>query len=194
MRMRFLNVLGVLLLTSAQSSFADGFFDPHIRAGVSIGQMTLTDSGVDGHDMAWNVIVGFEVNRFIAIEGGYLTRNKPNEDWEVLVALPDVYDYYSYEVPNKGWTASAIGTWPINETVSVYGRGGLLGWDASERLFVNGALVAQNASDDGVDPFYGVGVGINVDNGLVRLEYSRSKILDFDATYISLAAVWRFGF
>lgn len=189
MRMRYLNVLGLLLLITAQSSLAQGFFDPHVRAGIGGGQLQFEEDGFDAHSTAWSIFAGFELNRYIAAEAGYFKGNSPQDDY--LDEVAGIYEFL--DVPNYGWHATAIGSWPIGESAVVYARAGAALWKAEGRYYINGVLI-DSFEDDGVDPIYGLGVGLNIDNGLLRLEYTRTQILDLDASYVSLSAVWRFGF
>lgn len=165
MRMPMISSVGLLLLIAAQNSLAEGAIDPHIRAGIGVGQLRIDDSGFDEHSTGWNLFVGFELNRYIAVEAGRIEGN-------------DIGG-----IENFSWHGSAVGSLPVGDSVAVYARAGLLNWHATIGTF----------KDDDIDPFYGLGIGLNIDNGLLRLEYNRSKILDLDASYVSLSAVWRFG-
>lgn len=179
--------LGTLVvLTATQPSYAGdrGFInDPAIRGGVSVGQMALKDSGFDSHATGWDLFVGYEFNKYLAVEVGRLDGGAPSED---------LGGGASIKVDNYAWHASALGSLPVaGDAASFFARLGMLNWHATAKGSVSGITVAS-ASDSGNDVYYGGGVAINVDSGQLRLEYDRSKIDDLDASYVSLGIVWRF--
>ena len=114
---------------------------------------------------------------------------------------------------NDGWVISGLGAYPLNEIVSVYGRAGIYRWKTQTRVtrvddFVDAAAYTAtpsvivvtsttytnwaSASITGNDPYLGLGVGLNIDSGQIRLEYVMTKVDDTDLRFISLAAIWRF--
>jgi hypothetical protein len=194
MRIRYpkLLCLGFLLL-GAQAN-AGGFFDdPRIRAGVAGGQLTVSDStGYDGIATGWNFYTGFEFNRYVAVEIGFLNGGTAIDDY-YYDSSPTTITYESDEVESTSVHASVLGSWPINDSVSVFGRLGLQSWESTMRVELDG-VTAWTQDDSGQDPFYGLGVALNVDSGQLRLEYDMTKINDFNVAYISLGVVWRFGF
>jgi Outer membrane protein beta-barrel domain len=200
MRIRYpkLFCLGFLLLGAqfgAQANAAGFFDDPRIRAGVAGGQLTVDDStGYDGIATGWNFYTGFEFNRYLAVELGFLNGGTAIDDYYDDTLVPGSILYVSEEVESTSIHASVIGSWPINDDVSVYGRLGIQSWESTLRAEINGATVFGPQDDSGADPFYGLGVALNVDSGQLRLEYDMTKINDFNVGYVSLGVVWRFGF
>jgi hypothetical protein len=153
------------------------------------------------HGTAWNLFVGFELNRYLAFEAGRLDGGTPTRTTNVLVQTTptELFNVYDDRIKNYGWHGAAIGSWPITDEVSIYARGGLLNWHSTLELKLNGADY-YSADASGTDPFYGLGLAINVDSGLLRLEYDRAKekiqngsvLSNLDVTFWSLGFVWKF--
>jgi hypothetical protein len=181
MRIRYPILACLGLLAAAQANAAGFFENMAIRGGLGVGYLNLNGNGFDGHAAGWNLFTGFEFNRYLAVEAGYLNGGTPNQD------INGIND----EIKNYSWHGSVIGSYPVRDEVSFYARGGLLNWHATER-FRSGSTVTNTFSDSGTDPMVGLGIAINVDGGLLRLEYDRSKIDEVTTTYISISGVWRF--
>ena len=178
-------IIACLFLLSAVPAMAadKGFFkDSAVRLGVAGGQFRLQYDPTDFNETsgAWNVFAGYQFNNYLAVEGGWIGGAKPT--------LED--SGFADELSIHGWHASVLGSWPLGEVMSVYARGGVLGWGATEKLKLNDVTFASG-KDDGNDPYYGVGLAAEIETALVRLEYTRSKVAKADATLISLAVVWR---
>lgn len=236
MRIRYplISILGLLITAQSQ---AEGFFDkPAILAGGSVGQFALTDEhfispsniatatyvpvgdtlfdGFDTRAAAWNVFAGFEFNRYLTVEIGRLSGgNVGQEKGEVLQddLTARVTEVETTELKTAAWHLSALGSWPINDYVSVFVRGGMAHWQSTLKwrndITIIDRTVTPNQTlvgiipnlvtplqrdNKGNDPYYGAGLSINIDSGLIRLEYDLTKIDGFDARNISLSVIWRF--
>ncbi len=227
MRIRYPIFMCLGLLAAAQANAEEGFFsDSSILGGISVGQLSLDNSafvgppgafvgppglkGFESTGTAWAPFVGFEFNRYLSVEVSRFNGGTPSQSKLVSAPsagslVPGVYTTETDNFGNSGWLGSAMGSFPINEVVSVYARGGMLSWKTKIRFERKDELVDPvtnqllsttyqyfQANDTGNDPFYGFGVAVNIDSGIVRLEYDLSKIDAADVRYISLAVVWRF--
>jgi hypothetical protein len=201
MQVRHILASGLLSLT-AVAAHADGFFDPHIRANVGVGQLTYRDYGftefgeqtVNYKATAFDVGAGFEANRYLAAEVGVRFVRDANETYFFEPAVSNIVD--NLEASNFVH-ASLIGSLPLGEFFSLYARLGLLNWDIKGNVVEydlddGGSAVLFESEDDGTDLFYGAGVGINVDTGQVRLEYQAAKLGDVKTSFVTLGVVWRF--
>jgi OOP family OmpA-OmpF porin len=107
-----------------------------------------------------------------------------------------------------GWTLAGVFTLPINEKFDAYGKVGLYSWDATANVYGtitagtltvgstnygSGTHSIASASDDGTDPFYGVGLKYNIsDKFAVRADYSRYEVYDEDIDVMGAALVVKF--
>jgi len=187
MQIRYPILMCLGLLAAAQANAAGFFENMAVRGGIGAGQLNLNGNGFDGHSAGWNIFTGFEFNRYLAVEIGRLEGGGPSQD---ILLTPTTLG--TDEIHNFSWHGSVLGSWPINDAVSVYGRAGMLSWHATEQIRSGGITVASGPPSTGNDVLLGGGLAVNVDSGLFRLEYDRTKILDVDTTYISVSFVWRF--
>lgn len=221
MRIRIATALCLGLVAAQASAAEDSFFNPAIVGGVSVGQLTLDNSayqsptglqGFSANGTAWTAFVGFELNKYFSAEVGRFNGGTPSQMTLISsTATLDVYDIS--DVKNNGWVASALAAYPITELFSVYGRAGMYRWSSSIKVtrqddfFVlsgtppaavvrvyDGStfLRTQTSTITGNDVILGLGIGLNVDSGQIRLEYSKTEVNNFDARFISLIASWRF--
>lgn len=216
-------ILGLLLAAQTQ---AEGFFEkPAILGGGGLSQLSLTDEhypspsgqkifdGFDSRTAAWNLFVGFEFNRYLAVEVGRQTAGNASQQ-KVLTSAETLTTLTigdeTFDLKTAAWHGSVIGSWPVNDYVSFFGRAGMTRWNSTlkwtrpaDRVFdktTGGEIVTfpkpptltAAGDNNGNDPYYGGGVSINIDSGLIRLEYDLTKINGFDARTIGLSVIWRF--
>jgi len=107
-----------------------------------------------------------------------------------------------------GWTLAGVFTMPISDKFDAYGKVGLYNWDASARLTgtisagtltVNGTAYTSatyeiaSVSDDGTDPFYGIGLKYNInDKFAVRADYTQYEVWDEDIDVMGAALLVKF--
>ena len=177
MRVKFI-LASCFIFFAGATAHADGFFDkPKVRFGFSGGQLDLSDSNYS--PTAWNFMAGYEFNRYLAVEVGTLIDRG--------IKYPDPTG--TLKVDTSSYHLTAVGSYPLGDIVSVYGRAGLLRWTLHQKYSTGGTTTS--ASDDGNDPYFGAGFAFNVDSGLLQFEYARTKIFDTTTTYISLGILWR---
>jgi OOP family OmpA-OmpF porin len=117
----------------------------------------------DDNDLVEGV-VGVFISPYFAIEGAYTYFGEFGGD--LVSATLD------------GWSAAAVGRLPLTDTFALYIKGGYFLWDADI------SAGPFDASVDGEEPFYGVGVDFAVaDHVNLSVEYDRYK---FDLSDSSL--------
>jgi OOP family OmpA-OmpF porin len=90
-----------------------------------------------------------------------------------------------------GFNVAALGSFPISEQFSVFGKLGLFVWDAEASDTTGG--VPFEATADGTDVSLGLGVSYNFTRNFgVRAEWELFKTDEADATLLSIGAVFRF--
>lgn len=175
--MRFLHI-AVLMLVGIGSAHAGNF-----RVGVGLGRATVEadDIALEDNTTAFEGFLGWEFNRWLAVEVGYIDGGKAKDT--IFGAV--------IEADTSAWAASVVGSLPIGDSFSVFARAGGLHWKADEEARINGTPVART-NVNGDDVFYGAGIAGLVDNALLRLEYRFADLDDTNLKLWSAAIVWRF--
>ena len=163
--------------------------------GGSIGQSDIdeeittgliTSGPVDGKDNAFKIFGGYMFNRHFGIEGAYVDLGEVSYSGDFF-GTPVT----GGRVELTGFNVSAVGSYPVNEQFSVFGKVGLFLWDAEANDTTGGAPFS--AKQDGTDLSFGVGVGYHFTRNLgVRAEWEMFKTDDADATLLSVGLLWRF--
>ncbi len=161
--------------------------DAGFYAGGAVGQTKAKDActdltdlapfvgSCDDKDTAWKIFGGYQFNRYIGAEIGYVDLGKVTANGTIL-GVP-----VSANIKAKGFEALAVGTLPINEQFAAYGKAGFFRWDVDASAVVGGVAVA--ASEKGTDLTYGIGLKYNFTKNLaVRVEYQRYKDLGDENT------------
>jgi OOP family OmpA-OmpF porin len=171
-----------------------GFFDftlaPFI--GASAGQATHdmacpAGSTCDNTDTAWKIYGGLEVNEYIAMEVGYADLG------EVKVSGTP-----SGTAEVNGMTIQVIGTYALNPSFSLIGRGGMNILNLEKNGSIAGA--SNNVGDTDVAWSLGLGGQYNLSKSVgLRVEWERYfKVGDQDTTgetdvdLISAGVVFKF--
>lgn len=177
-------ILGAAVLTlGAIGTVSAQGWEPHGRFGIGGVRLEIKadDYALEGRSHGWEIFGGFEFNRWLAIEFGYIDGGKATER----------NDIYALEVDSQALTASVVGSLPLNEYVSVFLRGGALHWKADHELRENGTAIVRWDADS-TDPFVGAGAAVVLDGALIRLEYRVADLDDSDIEALLLNVAWRF--
>lgn len=161
--------------------------DPKVRFGVGGAQNTVDFNDLDTKfkSTGWEIFAGYEFNQYFAIEAGYLDGGSDTNEYVISGTPVEV------GIEADGWIASGLASYPFAEVFSVYGRVGVLGWEAKAKGAGAGAIIT--VKDDGTDLIYGAGIAAMVDTALLRLEYRRAEFgSDVEFSSIGLHVVWRF--
>jgi OmpA-OmpF porin, OOP family len=153
------------------------------RFGIGLGRATIEadDFDLEGRATAWEIFGGYEFNPYLAVEAGYIDGGKADDEIAGVVIETDTY----------ALVASVIGSLPVGECCSLYGRAGYMHWESDQEARVAGDVIAT-LDVDGNEPFFGAGASATVDASLIRLEYRLASLDNSDLSLISLAVVWRF--
>ena len=162
------------------ASFGQSDIDEEITTG-------LIDSGsVDGKDTGWKIFGGYMFNRNFGLEVAYVNLGE--------VSYSGTFGGFPVtggKVEVSGFNVAALGSLPINEQLSVFGKLGLFMWEAEASDTTGGVPFSDKI--DGTDLAFGVGVGYNFTrNFAVRAEWEMFQTDDADATMLSVGAVFRF--
>jgi len=173
---------------------------PYVGAGLGYSKLDndtldwLGDVGAstDDSDTGYKLFVGYQFNPNFAVEAGYVDFG----DFEASGA--DGTDSARLKLGVEGFTAALVGKLPIQNGFSVFGKLGMVAWDADLDLDANigGDAYRESASEDGTDPYYGIGAEYEVERILMRAEFERYDISDsgedFEIDLISASIGYRF--
>ncbi len=130
------------------------------------------DFDLDDKDNVWKAFVGYDINRYLAVEGFYADLG--------TVSLEEEF-FPNTRLDSTAYGASMIGRLPVTDWFSPYAKLGVARWDTKVRgRFVQGRDNSELRKQDGTAPVYGLGAQFNFDPVLLRAEYER---YDFDSDY-----------
>jgi len=172
-------VLLATILVSAGSAHADNGFS----VGASIGYANIENNDpafdFDANDTGYKFFANYSFANYLGFEGGFVDFGEPGDD---VLGLPGKIDA-------QGYTLYAVGRLPLAESVELFGKAGVISWDADS--IVDGSLVG---ADNGDDLALGFGASWNANGTLgLRAEYEWFDIPDADNVWMaSLGLVLRF--
>lgn len=170
---------GLVAASLGMSSQALSQETKHFYGGIGIGQSTVSEdsSGFDGNDTAFKIYGGYSLNKHFSIEAAYLNLGEPD----------DRIFGTNIGLEATAFNAAAIGTVPLNEAFSLYGRLGVIFWD------VEASSSFATVEDSGNDLAYGIGAAFNFSPmAKLRLEWEAADVDDTDFRLLSLSASWSF--
>ncbi len=172
MMRRFIWVAMVFGLLAAMPAMA---VDSGPYMGLALGGATTERdiSGVkfDQNDVAWKFYGGFHFLQFFAVETAYRSFGSPEKN--------------GIQVETTGFDVSGLAGLPLGP-VFVYGRGGLMFWNADIKHLLDG-----KSSVDGNDFTGGIGVSLDVAKIRLRGEVEYFNIADGALMY-TVGAAWLF--
>jgi OOP family OmpA-OmpF porin len=135
----------------------------------------------DEKDTAWKVLGGYQFNRNLAVELGYANLGEVSASGAGTTVTAEA----------TAWDLVAVGSLPLMDQLSVYGKIGL--FRADVELSSNVPGVSGDDSESGLT--FGVGLRFDVMRNLgLRLEWQRYQEIDddTDVDVLSLGVIWRF--
>ncbi len=116
------------------------------NAGLASLGINVTSSRVDENDTSYGLNLGYAFNSHFALEVGYVDLGRASYRGSSNIGA------LSLDVESHGWAASAVGSLPLNEQFSLFGRIG----GVQAKVEVSGPGGAL--SDRSWSPLYGVGI------------------------------------
>ncbi|MDO8264511.1 MAG: OmpA family protein [Gallionella sp.] len=172
--------------------------NPRITAQL-LGAGLVTTSIVDNNrSTGYKLFGGYRVNKNFAIEGGYF--NLGRFSYVATTAAPNA-GTLNGNIKLQGVNLDGVGTLPITEQFSVFGRLGLNYAQARDSFAGTGAVIVNNPNPSKNQVNYKFGAGLQYDftDALaMRLEAERYRINDAvgnkgDIDLYSLGLIYRFG-
>lgn len=171
-----------LAAVAPQAAAADNGF--YLGAGITQTDFDVSVDGIDESakfdDNSFKVIAGFRPLDWLAVEANYID-----------LGGGEIEDGGGVSLDASAITVSALLLAEFG-IVDVYARAGVAKWDADFSV-----SELPDASDDGWEPTYGVGVGVHFGSIGVRAEYERFSTesfdqIDTDVDTISLSFTYTF--
>lgn len=151
---------------------------------IAMEQETVADET----DAAWNVALGYRVNKFLAAELAYVDSGEASlvESYRPLLGtsptVPEVTR--GYTVSSRGPALSVLGSWPVHEKWELFVRGGVMFVEQEvemrTRVASATAIVPAPIDRDFSDEVVTVGAGVQwafLPRWTARLEYQRTDDL-----------------
>jgi len=156
--------------------------------------VTATQTSSESSDFGFKVFGGYQFNKYLALEGGYAQFNNYTANGTVTAPTPQVSAYQTED--NNTWALAAVGTLPLTNDFSVFGKFGANSWKKTTNTFVttsSGDFTRASSIERGIDPYYGVGVSYALMDGLVlRGEYERYDLGGPKVDFISAGMAVKF--
>ena len=169
---------GLLALIALPAVAADNGF--YLGASVGQTQLEIDELGEDvnsadfsGDDMAYKVFAGIRFLTFLGVEGSYRDLGEPEDEVSELEGTVTA-DLTAYDV-------AAVGYLPLG-IADIFAKAGMTSWDAD--LTLDAGAVSQSLSDDGEDPFYGLGFQLRFKSFTARAEVEYFDIEGIDGLYM----------
>ena len=154
-------------------------------AGLGIGQSNYRDFAADSANTrseGWKVYGGYQFNKYLALEGGYVNLNDMRAINGPVVTT----------IATEAWALGAVLSYPVTDKISVMGKLGYAYMQGDTRT-KNGAALTVRTSQDDYEPNYGVGVSYKVFSNLdLRAEWERFDRSNMDIDLITAGAVIKF--
>lgn len=169
---------------------------PRITSGLLSSGFTTTSIEDHNNDTGYKIFGGYKFNRNFALEGGYFNLGKFG-----FKANTVPVGTLNGDIRLQGVNLDAVGTLPLTEKMSVFGRLGLHYTEAKDSFRGTGLVAVTNPNPSESAANYKFGFGAQYDfteSFAVRLEAERYRVNDAvgnrgDIDLISLGLIYRFG-
>ncbi|MEX0963956.1 MAG: outer membrane beta-barrel protein [Pseudohongiellaceae bacterium] len=167
-----------------------------IIARQSAAGFTNTRLEKDDEDVGFKLFGGYQMSKYLAVEGGYFDLGKFG--YKTFMSPAAVFDV---DTKLRGVNIDLVGKFPMTEKLHGFGRFGATRYQSKDNNRGWGAIAISPFGDKDYDNShkYGVGLQYDIDTNLsLRLEAERYNIDDVmlsssDVDMYSLGLVYRFG-
>ncbi len=161
--------LGLLNTAIAGDWYVEGGFGQSKVKDFGCGSPLFPTCSADDTDTSYSIHGGYRFRENMAVEFGYTYLGFAEADGTVppVVAFNAEFESWAYDV-------AAVGTWPVSEQISVFGRIGFANWKREADIFIGGGAGFASTSDSGTDPLYGFGAEFAIhDRVSLRVQWQR---------------------
>lgn len=154
-------ILGLALAGATTTAYSTDVGKGYISG--FIGNTNVEDNGFDDSDTSFRIGGGYKFNKNFALEGYYIDYGTTSDG--------------GFSADSDGLQVQGVGLLPVSKNVDIYGKLGLVMWNADL------CSVFGCRSDDGNDIVFGFGGNFALNNKVdLRAEY---EIADFDGTDVT---------
>lgn len=165
-----------------------------IMSAILSNGYTVSSIANDDRDTGYKIYGGYQLNRNFAVEGGYFDLGKFS-----FSSLPA--GTLSGNIKIRGLNLDLVGTLPLSEKFSVFGRIGANYAEATDSFSGPGAVALASTSPSNRDTNLKVGLGVQyafTESFALRAEMERYRINDAvgnkgDIDLVSIGLIYRFG-
>jgi OOP family OmpA-OmpF porin len=175
-------ITGVLVTLISTYAMAQQPTGPYLGLYGGRAEVEFDDYPISMSSSGFGAFVGWQILEPLGIELGYFDAN----------TMSTTLGEFRGELDAKALTASVIGTLPLGDRWSLFGRAGTIQWQSDQSIIQSDVLIYKERFKD-TDIWLGVGIGVMLDNARIRLEYSRADAADSDQSLLSLGIVWFLG-
>lgn len=185
MKRRVIGVIAAGILLAGTASAAERGFYVGTALGQSKYEWTIDqtfDLKFDPSQLAFKVFGGYQLNRYIGIEGGYMDLGRGRQNIEGI----------DLSVDTTAFQGSVILSYPVTPLFSPYVRGSAIAYDIDATASDGFTTLRASGSDN--DFAYGVGAMFTSGRGTsqLRLDWEQTDIDGIDVRLISFSAVYLF--
>lgn len=189
----FVKLIMATLVFSSSMAYAQGFYlaghvgqskidiDGDLNRSLQ-SSFSQFSSNVDDEDTGYKLLLGYRFNPYLSIEGGYGDYGKANVD--VNSRIPAATIKGDFET--TAWLVDVVGTWPVADRFSVYGKVGMARWEVKTNFttsILNGPVLTGGEKETGQDFKWALGAAYNFTKNLsLRLEYEQFEAGDSNKT------------
>jgi hypothetical protein len=206
-RLRIVLLMALLVLGGGRLWAGESSWYVTARFGASSAETDLgarNTKQIDDEAGAAAVEIGYEVNRYLAVEAGYQnlgshagrgvpclqTDDRCLERLATLGLCAQGFDctevLTALDADFSGLSLALVPSWPVNDRFSLQGKVGLISWDGD----VTAPVFGTTERFSGEDLLAGLGVEYSFPSGLGIL--AQHEELDLDVGATSLGIRWRF--
>ncbi|MDP1926101.1 MAG: outer membrane protein transport protein [Thiobacillus sp.] len=160
-------------------------------AGFGFGQSQYRDveaTTANTRTEGWKVYTGYQLNKYLGVEGGYANLNDMTARNESVTT----------NIDTDAWILAAVVSYPLTEKLSVMGKLGAAYMLADIKTKNPAAplpadRLTKSTGDDSYEPNYGVGVSYALfDNMSLRAEWERFDRKDYDVDLMTAGFAVKF--
>jgi OOP family OmpA-OmpF porin len=170
--------------------------DQRITSGMLTGGLSTTSISNRDRDIGYKLYGGYQFNPNFSMEGGYFDLGKFG-----FRANTSPIGTLDGNIKVRGLNLDLVGTLPITEKFSMFGRGGLIYAQSRDSFSGTGSVGVSNPNPSKSDAGYKFGLGLQyafTQSLAMRTEVERYRINDAvghkgDVDLVSIGLVYRFG-
>jgi len=164
-------LMALTLAVFANQAMAEGNW----YAGGALSQAYVDENGLDDNDSGGKLFGGYHLNENFAVEASYYDFGDQVDGSSTLSI--------------DGFSLGLVGSVPLSDRFSVFGKVGIHAWDAD----ISGPIRARFSDDSDSDLFYGAGLDYAMNsNWTIRGEYERYEVDDFNMDVGSVGLIYNF--